>query len=465
MSSYESNDSSSISSQKNTRSSIEVSESREESSTSDDSSSSDSPELISSSRGSNSFVTEETPISMDTETSGISDSQDSNQSLSSSASSFHKFSPSQPRRVIKRQNYHSRSRSTPLQMRQYPQMVSYPHGYAPVYAPGTTYIPSGSYHPQTLPPVVPQHLMMQQPMHQPMMMQQPMPMHMQQPMHQPMMQQPMMQQPMHQPMMQQRVPQSALTPQHTNIHVRRKSRTETRAPLVVKSPPPKKKTTHVRRKTTGSVRVRSRSRGSNTKHSASHSRRKSVVTHPVRERRNTMELEGVEENRKLSFKRILTMLSYQKRQWILFTENVYETVLPNQVIRCKPSRRNYFPSKTIDKLQSRGYSIRQIAYGAKKWIIVADLFANPQARFEQKCYFLKSFPQRKIEQAWQKSERVVYLNYCYRYWVLVTEKNEEIGTARQRLIVRFRLPKHDIAEIWNEELYFRSSCSYDVLCG
>jgi len=188
-----------------------------------------------------------------------------------------------------------------------------------------------------------------------------------------------------------------------------------------------------------------------------------------RDRKNTMELEGKESRRKIVYTRIIHLLSYGRHQWVLLTEQVDESIIAHQTLWTKRIKSGKEPpSKTIKKLWGNGHSIRQVSYGQGKWVVVADSMGKGVERWPQSFSFTADFPGKQIKKAWSDGHRVAYLAFCDHLWALITEKNDELGSAGQRLVVRNRLPKKDIEDFWKEDRKIHIMCYGDgqwVLIG
>eukprot|EP01120_Amphizonella_sp_Union-15-10_P014484 TRINITY_DN7025_c0_g1_i1.p1 TRINITY_DN7025_c0_g1~~TRINITY_DN7025_c0_g1_i1.p1 ORF type:complete len:419 (-),score=44.25 TRINITY_DN7025_c0_g1_i1:50-1306(-) len=160
---------------------------------------------------------------------------------------------------------------------------------------------------------------------------------------------------------------------------------------------------------------------------------------------------GPEHTRKPFHTRIIHILSYGNGQWILLTEKVDGSIVSHQTLWTKKVQSGQEPpSKIIKTLWDGGHSIRQVTYGQGKWIVIADSVGRNAARYAQSFSFTTDFPGTQIQKAWQKSHRVSYLSYCDKLWVLITEKNDVVGNAEQRLVVRNKLPEADFDRFWAE---------------
>eukprot|EP01120_Amphizonella_sp_Union-15-10_P015291 TRINITY_DN7839_c0_g1_i1.p1 TRINITY_DN7839_c0_g1~~TRINITY_DN7839_c0_g1_i1.p1 ORF type:complete len:508 (-),score=78.15 TRINITY_DN7839_c0_g1_i1:50-1528(-) len=166
---------------------------------------------------------------------------------------------------------------------------------------------------------------------------------------------------------------------------------------------------------------------------------------------NVMEHEAKEQNKPASL-RIIHSLVYEKGLWILLTEMVDQRLISNQWVVEKDAKPGYKPPhKDIKKLWNlHKASIRQIVYGQGKWYIIADSIREENSRWVQTFSFSKNFPKENITKAWQAELRVSYLNYCDKWWVMITEQNLDTGNAGQRLVVRNKLPQDDFNEFWKE---------------
>jgi len=79
------------------------------------------------------------------------------------------------------------------------------------------------------------------------------------------------------------------------------------------------------------------------------------------------------------------------------------------------------------------------------WFLVMN---KPRRKYPQRLRFSKTFPLNEIRTAWSQDCRVIYLNYCLKGWILVTEKNQGLGNADQELILSETLPERDLQELW-----------------